>query len=235
MNQQDSTTSPQLLSNVDVKVEGEVTKKNVHSPVQTEKRPLLGQLSEFDKPNKGTKKIKKNTYESSSSSSNSVIDLTDDTIDVELIPTIRQIKKSNVLFFSYDPRGDLKMKGNHHFCRKCLCPKIYCADYVFGKECMFRARYIIFKEKLGNVDKIDVINTFQRVYANAVFAKAWTNNIDVDRTFDKTGYHGIPNCIYKSRIPMLLRSVTKYKNDRGTIIWSPCKTKWMNKDGRVYK
>ena len=121
------------------------------------------------------------------------------------------------------------------YCWKCRCPKIYCADYVFGRESVFCSKYIILTEKDGNVDKVDVINIFQRVYCNAVFAKAWTNGIEVDKTFDKHGYHPIPMCIYEKRILQLLKIVTDYKDKKETIIWSPCKTKWMNKDGHIYK
>lgn len=222
-------------NNVEIKLEGSsqpkavpsqpsiTSKKNTKRPsiqlhtvslskrVKIPDRPILLQI--------------KHTYETE------VIDLTDD----DDIPLMADIRKNNELFFTYDPRGIWSDRDKPDYCSECGCPKNYCANTVFGKECMIRSEYILIGKKKCNVDKMDVLSTLSHVYSDAVQAKARTNMI-VD-IFEHECYESLllPNCILEETASVLIKKVTDYKDKNDSIVWSPCKTKWMNKDNRIYK
>ena len=162
----------------------------------------------------------KHTYETE------VIDLTDD----DDTPSMEDIRRNNGLFFTYDPYGIWANRSKPGYCSDCGCPQNYCGNLVFGRECMIRSEYILVKKRKCDVDKVDVLNTLSRVYSEAVQAKARNNMISEERLGeDSYDARLLPNCIMKNTASLLIKKVTDYKDNNGSIIWSPCKTKWMNR------
>ena len=154
-----------------------------------------------------------------------VIDLTidDDT------PSMEDIRRNNGLFFMYDPHGIWANHSKPGYCSDCGCPQTYCGNIVFGRECMIRSEYILVKKRKCDVDKVDVLNTLSRVYSEVVQAKARNNMISEEMVEESYDPCLLPNCIMKNTASLLIKKVTDFKDNNGSIIWSPCKSKWMNR------
>ena len=150
-------------------------------------------------------------------------------------PKLDDFKEKYTFFTTYDPRAKYADRSKEGYCSMCGNPINYCADVVFGEQCVHRAEYILLKRKKSNVVLIDCLHKFQFVYTRAVYAKPWTNMVDVEDDFHKDEFLQVPKCIFDKRVPGVIKKVTDMKDKKGTIIWSPCKTKWMHTPRMIRK
>ena len=59
--------------------------------------------------------------------------------------------------------------------------------------------------------------------------------VDVEDDFHKDKFLQVPTCAFDKRVPGVIKKVTDMKDKKGTIIWSPCKTKWMHTPRMIRK
>ena len=101
-----------------------------------------------------------------------------------------EIKRSNSLFFSYDPRGVRKgipLPEGH--CKYCRCPTLYCANIVLAKVCVDHMNFLIYRNPAKPIeDKTQkgMFRQFRICYTEAVIAAMRTNGIDFKEGFRLT-------------------------------------------------
>jgi len=131
------------------------------------------------------------------------------------------IKNEHPLFFSYDPRGNKKIKkAGIDYCEHCLCPSQYCAEVVFGSMTSKRTMSLIKHEGIDYYDDEDDIATeYAKIYTNFVVNKMSWNNISF-RFFDEDIPLGIPRCMQMGSLTQLCTRVQKKRDKEADAVWS---------------
>ena len=145
-----------------------------------------------------------------------VIDLTSDL-------KIQDLRNTNTLFFSYDPRGKLvKHEESHLFCRDCRCPIEYCSEDVFGKMCYSYVQHLI--AKLGFEEfktELDVQKHYKRTFTELVHSKMKWNNITF-HNHNEFRYVPIPDCMKRASFRGIIDDYLLWKeSDVEVVSWGP--------------
>jgi hypothetical protein len=121
------------------------------------------------------------------------------------VPTLEEIKRTNQLFYSYDPRGYKTKPLPEGYCISCYCPNKYCAETVFGTMVMNDALTRVYAPNACyETDcKTEMKSVFEEAYSQAVLSKLRWNG------FDLNGYEEVESC-KEIEIPTCMR-VSSFK------------------------
>jgi hypothetical protein len=137
-----------------------------------------------------------------------------DNSDTEVIETLNvasyeSIRSSNILFFSYDPRGVYRtMSLPVNYCTQCRCPEPYCADIVIGREVheelFFFLIFLNTYKSIEDASPRGIKILFTYYYKRAVHAKMRTNNIHFPMGFNLSKCFRIPTCVQNNSLKTLI-------------------------------
>ena len=154
-----------------------------------------------------TRKSIKGASSKQSYTNNNIIDLTG-----SVHPSMSQIRSTNKLYFTYDPRGQLiKHEDVALFCEDCRCPKEYCAEKVFGELCYNQVEHLVGKLGFEVIDtQLMVIQYFKRSYTEMVHHKMMVNKIPF-RNYNVQRYVHVPECMRLNSLRKIIDDVALWK------------------------
>ena len=144
-------------------------------------------------------------------------------IDLTKSDTIGELRSNNALFYSYDPRGrQIKHEEKDLFCNLCKCPKLYCAEKVFGEMCYKHVEHLVAKLGFDVIDtQLMVIQHFNRTYTELVHHKMMWNHISFAK-YNTRMYVPVPDCMRLASLRRIIDDVAIWREERTEVVsWGP--------------
>ena len=195
---------------------GEVTHaKRKH--MRTVVSPQMAKYMKRDKTNDKEKEKNINQYASH------IVDLTmiDEKYDLPGTPTLFKVRHMNRVWFDYNPSGynsgeDLPLD----YCLKCRCPKEYCADIVFGYDCVeYTNSEVLMKKGREGMTLEGITKVFKKNYVEMVFSKMVVNKCmyTIDTSIKER--IAVPKCITRQSLrKFLLKNKVVVKEEKIDIV-----------------
>lgn len=127
-----------------------------------------------------------------------IIDMSGDDDNFDFGTPFDVLKKQNLLYFSYDPRGlTLRKKLPDSYCKGCRCPENYCADDILGSMSSDHALTMLNERgSLSDLDAGDFKACFKLAYSEAVENKMRWNSVKFDCTHSSSiSIISVPTCV----------------------------------------